>query len=185
MTLYESNAAVGAVISTLPVTFGPGGPQAGKLEPFLETTATFPSPTFSPDGHWMAYALANSGNYEVYVRAFPDGGAQRQISNKGGNFPNWSPNGRELFYRTEDQRIMVVNYSVKEGAFVAEKPKLWSGRQLANLGLTANLDLARDGKRFVVVLPAEEPEPRDSQSHVTVVVNFIDELRRRAAMQGK
>jgi hypothetical protein len=80
---------------------------------------------------------------------------------------------------------MVVNYSVKEGAFAAEKPQLWSGRQLANLGLTANLDLTLDGKRFVVVLPAEGPEPRESQSHLMLVVNFIDEVRRRVVAQGK
>ena len=29
------------------------------------------------------------------------------------SMPVWSRNGHELFYRTEDQRIMVANYTVK------------------------------------------------------------------------
>jgi len=60
----------------------------------------------------------------VYVRAFPDKGARVQISNAGGTIPFWSLNGRELFYRTEDQRIMVTNYAVKGETFVADKPRV-------------------------------------------------------------
>jgi hypothetical protein len=42
-----------------------------------------------------------------------------------------------------------------------------------------NFDLAPDGERFIVLIPAESPEPRETQSHVTLVVNFFDEIRRR------
>jgi serine/threonine-protein kinase len=121
----------------------------------------------------------------VYVRAFPDNGAQVQISNAGGVIPVWSRNGHELFYRTVDNRIMVTNYTVKGETFVADKPRVWSGKQLANVGLGGNFDLAPDGKRFVVLMPAESPEPREAQNHVTLVVNFFDEIRRRVAAQGK
>ena len=55
----------------------------------------------------MAYADAEGGTYEVYVRAFPDNETRVQVSTAGGWLPIWSPNGHELFYRTEDQRIMV------------------------------------------------------------------------------
>ena len=97
----------------------------------------------------------------------------------------WSRNGHELFYRTEDQRIMVANYTVKGESFVADKPRIWSGRQLANLGLALNFDLMPDGKRFVVLMPAQSVEPREAESHVTLMVNFLDEVRRRVAAQGK
>ena len=121
----------------------------------------------------------------MYVRAFPDKGARVQISNAGGTIPFWSLNGRELFYRTEDQRIMVTNYAVKGETFVADKPRVWFGKQLANLGLAVNLDLAPDGKRFVALMPAESAEPQETQSHVRLVWNFFDEIRRRVAAQGK
>jgi WD40 repeat protein len=57
--------------------------------------------------------------------------------------------------------------------------------QVTGLLCTPNFDLASDGKRFVVLMPAEGPEPRETQSHVTLAVNFFDEVRRRVAVQGK
>ena len=75
---------------------------------------------------------------------------------------------------------MVADYSLNGNAFVAGKPRIWSTRRLANTGLASNLDLAPDGKRFIVVMPAEGSEPRETQSHVTLMVNFFDEVRRRA-----
>jgi hypothetical protein len=76
---------------------------------------------------------------------------------------------------------MVVTYAVKGESFVADKPRVWSERQLANLGLTDTLDLAPDGTRFVVLMAADNPEPRESRSHVTLGLNFFDEIRRRVA----
>ncbi len=99
--------------------------------------------------------------------------------------PVWSRNGHELFYRAVDNRIMVANYTVKGESFVADKPRVWSGKQLANIGLGVNFDLAPDGKRFAVLMPVESPEPRETQSHVRLVVNFFDEVRRRVAAQTK
>ena len=64
-------------------------------------------------------------------------------------------------------------------SFVAHKPRVWTGKQLANTGAALNIDLAPDGKRFAVLMPAQSPEPQDTQSHVTLLANFFDELRRR------
>jgi len=119
----------------------------------------------------------------VYVRAFPDNGTRWLISNGGGTMPVWSRNGRELFYRTEDNRIMVTTYAVRGDTFVADRPRLWSDARLANTGMTPNFDLAPDGRRFVVLMPAEGAGPPDVQSHVTLVVNFFDELRRIAPVK--
>jgi hypothetical protein len=68
---------------------------------------------------------------------------------------------------------------------VADKPRVWFGKQLANIGLGVNLDLTPDGRRFVVLMPTESPEPRETQSHVKIATNFFDEIRRRVAAQGK
>ena len=185
LVFTELASGTGAEIRTVPVETESGQLRARESQLFLKTSTVNNFSAFSPDGRWLAYADAEGGNYEVYVRAFPDKGAKVQVSNAGGVMPAWSRNGHELFYRTEDQRIMVVNYSVKGESFVPDKPRVWFGKQLANLGLAVNLDLAADGKRFVVLMPAEGPEPRERQSHVTVVVNFLDEVRRRVAGQGK
>jgi serine/threonine-protein kinase len=178
-----SRAAV--EIRTLTVRSESGQMRFGEPQTFLKTPTLMTFPAFSPDGRWVAYADAEAGGYEVYVRAFPDNGSRVQISNAGGVMPYWSRNGSELFYRTEDQRIMVTNYSVKGQSFVADKPRVWFGRQIADYGLGGNLDLAPDGKRFVVLLPAQGSGPPEAQSHVKLMVNFFDEVRRRVAAQGK
>jgi len=184
LVFSEMTPGTGAEIRTVPVECGSGQMRAGQPEVFLKTADVLAFPAFSPDGRWLAYGDAPAGSYEVYVRAFPDKGIQVQISNAGGTMPVWSPNGHELFYRTEDHRIMVVNYTVKGESFVPDKPRVWFGKELANVGLAKNFDLAPDGKRFVVLMPAVSPEPR-AQNHVMLVVNFLDEVRRRVAPQGK
>jgi serine/threonine-protein kinase len=175
----------GGELRIIPMENDSGQLRAGEPRVFVKTAVGLAFPAFSPDGRWLAYADAQGGRYEVYVRAFPDNGTQVQVSNAGGLQPIWSRTGHELFYRTEDQQIMVASYTVKGNSFVAEKPRAWSGRLLANMGLAANFDLSGDGKRFITLLAVENPEPREAQSHVMLVTNFFDEVRRRVAGQGK
>ena len=153
------------------------GLRAGKPEPFLQTPFDERHPSFSPDGRWMAYDSNESGVYQVYVRAFPDKGGKWQISNSGGVYPVWSRNGRELFFRTEDNQIMVAGYTVKGDSFVADKPRVWSEKKIADLGLLPNYDLAPDGKRIAALMPVDTPEGQKAQNHVI----FPRKLLRRSA----
>jgi Tol biopolymer transport system component len=155
-----------------------GAKNATQLYLKLPSSNTLAS--FSSDGSWLAYVSAKSKIYEVYVRAFPDKGAEWPISINGGHTPVWSRNGRELFYRTEDGRIMVVTYAVKGDSFVAEKPRQWSSGRLAYSGLNRNFDVAPDGKRLVAGIPAGN---RELPNHVLLVVDFFDEVKRRVARE--
>ena len=80
---------------------------------------------------------------------------------------------------------MVVSYKVNGDSFVRDAPRLLSDKQLANLGMAESYEPASDGKRFAVLLPAENPEPQDTRSHMTLVLNFFDEVRRRLATREK
>jgi len=173
-------------VFTIPLEEQGGQWKAGKPEQFLKSQFTDLNPAFSPDGRWLAYASDESGNSEVYVRAFPPPasgqGGQWQISNSGGTAPRWSRNGRELIYQAGDQ-LMTVSYSVKGDTFVAEKPRVW----IDKLGTGARLawDLAPDGKRVVVLTPVGTPEAPKADHEVTFLLNFFDELRRRAPVGSK
>jgi serine/threonine-protein kinase len=182
----EELAGGGAEIRILPVASESSRIRAGKSSLFQQTRGVSTFAALSPDGRWLAYADAEAGRYDVYVRDFPENRWKVQVSNAGGTMPVWSRTSNELFYRTQDDhRIMVASYSVNGETFVPQKPRVWSRKHLANVGLASNIDLAPDGKRFAVLMPAETPEPRESQSHITVVVNLADEVRHRVAVAGK
>jgi hypothetical protein len=177
----EPSPGGGGAIKMLPVAIASGRLRAGRPEVFLQSAATANLyPRFSQDGRWLAYNDAESGTFEVHVRAFPSREAKWQISNSGGTFPVWSPDGHELFYRSLDNRIMVVNYSIRGTEFSADKPRVWSERRLFNLGIALTFDLGPDGKRFVVLVQHGGDQPRPAQNHVTLTLNFLDEVRRRA-----
>jgi serine/threonine protein kinase len=180
LAFEELNATTRNDLWTVPLESDGAGLRAGKPEPFLQTPADERFPTFSPDGRWLAYSSSESGIFQVYVRAFPDKGGKRQISNSGGVHPEWSRNGRDLFFRTEDNRMMVASYTVKGDSFAADKPQVWSEKQLASIGLNPNYDLAPDGKRIVALMQAGEREDQKAQTHVIFLQNFFDEVRRRA-----
>jgi len=160
--------------------------RAGKPEVFLGGPPIDAEALFSPDGKWLAYTSSESGTPEVYVRPFPGGatGGRWQISNGGGMFPRWSRNGRELFYRNVDSsRIWVAPYTVKGGALVAEKPRVWSQKRFTSIGPYPNLDLAPDGKRFAVLMAPDSTGAEKSLAQLTFLLNFFDELRRRAPLK--
>ena len=172
----------GGAIKTLSVEIASGQLRAGPAAVFLQSAATSNFyPRFSPDGRWLAYNDAESGTFEVHVRAFPNREAEWQISNNGGFFPLWSPNGHELFYRSPDDRIMVVEYRIRGDRFSADKPRFWSDRRLFNLGVAPTFDLAPDGQRFAALLPLGGVHPAvPVRNHVTLLLNFRDELGTRA-----
>lgn len=165
---------------TVPLESDGAGLRAGKPEVFLQTPADERNPSFSPDGRWIAYSSDESGTFQVYVRAFPDKGGKSQISNSGGTYPMWSRNGHELFFETLDSHIMVAAYTEKGDSFVADKPRVWSEKQIG--GVVHNIrgfDLAPDGKRIVALMPVETAEGQKAQSHVIFLMNFSDEVRRK------
>jgi serine/threonine protein kinase len=134
------------------------------------------SPQISPDGKWLAYESDESGKYEIYVRAFPDveSGGRWQVSTSGGEFPLWSPNGRELFYRGPDA-IMAVS--------VEAKPifKLGTPKSLFPNKYVGQFDISPDGKRFLMLkqaAAADEKSKAETPRKIVVVLNWFEELKR-------
>jgi serine/threonine-protein kinase len=182
LAYMEVNPRTAYDIWTAAIESDGAGLRAGKPESFLQTPADEREAAFSPDGRWLAYTSAESGKFEVYGRAFPDKGGKWQISIAGGEYPVWSGNGHELFFRGDDNRIMVATYSAKADSFVPDKPRLWSDKQLANIGTISTYDLAPDGKRIAGVMPVETletPGAQQTQNHVVFLMNFADELQRK------
>ena len=53
----------------------------------------------------------------VYIRPFPSGAGQWQVSVGGGGYPRWSPKGDKLWFRAFGNQLMEVD--VTSGATVS------------------------------------------------------------------
>ena len=69
----------------------------------------------SPDGRWVAFNADEAGRWEVFVASFPGFTSKRQISGDGGVQPQWSGDGRELFYLTTDGSMMGIRVTAGAG----------------------------------------------------------------------
>jgi eukaryotic-like serine/threonine-protein kinase len=179
LAYYERSADTGFDLWTAPLLAG-DRPGLGQPEPFLRTRAFEVYPAFSPDGQWIAYASNESGAWEIYVRHFPDDDRKVRVSTSGGVVPAWSPNGRELLYRTDANQLMVAPYRLAGGAFRAEPPRLWSSQVLADTGVLPNFAIGGDGERIAALVPAPGPTPQ-SPNHVTIMLGFDNDVHRRLA----
>ena len=80
-----------------------------KPTPVLTSKASEDGARFSPDAHWIAYVSDESGQAEIYVQRFPLTNEKWQISVGGGGQVRWSGDGRELYYRSLDNKLMAVS----------------------------------------------------------------------------
>ena len=158
-----------------------GGDQA--RQPVLEEDFPEGTPEISPDGNWMAYRSAESGRSEIYVRPFPDvAGGKWQISTEGGNYPAWSPDGRELFYNV-GPTVMGVTVETEPTFSAGIAAPLVEGNYVYALGQGRNFDISPDGRRFLMLknvgdIGTEEAAP----PQINVVLNWFEELTERVPL---
>ena len=173
----QVNPGGNTAVMTLPMeSDGKSGWKAGTPAVFVKSGYNYEA-AFSPDGRWLAYSSNDSGSFEIFVRPFPGPGGKWQISTGGGTFPKWSRDGKELFYRSPENKIMAVTYTASGDSFRADKPQLWSPGQLTNVGAgISSFDLHPDGKRFAVLRVADTGQATTA-SKVSFILNFSDEIR--------
>jgi eukaryotic-like serine/threonine-protein kinase len=143
--------------------------------PFLRTEANEIDGRFSPDARWIAYVSDQSGSNEVYIRGFSpssaaaasDADSEIQISKGGGTGPRWRGDGKELFYRAPDGKVMAVEMTanaiaISEGmskALFAVPPDL-TIRMTNFSGFLQSWDVGKNGSRFLINVPVAESEPK-------------------------
>jgi tricorn protease len=70
------------------------------------------SPTWSPDGKWIAYFSDRTGEYELYVRAQDGSGEERRITTDGNAFrtgPSWSPDSTKILFAEKTLKLFYVD----------------------------------------------------------------------------
>ena len=190
LAMSQTSTGGGVEIWMAAIEGDAGHLRLGRAEPFLRTPFVTIQPAFSPDGRWLAYFSGEPGKEGLWVVPFPGPGGGWLVSSRGSD-PIWSRGalgaGRELFFLADSRTIMVASYTASGDALVFGKPKMWSQHPVLDSGSppVGTYDMAPDGKRFAVVLNADgtaEPKPI---THLTFLLNFFDELRRRMPSPGK
>lgn len=143
-------------------------PLAGDRKPLAITQTPFDENggRFSPDGRWIAYQSDESGENEIYVQPFPGPAGKFQVSTGGGAASLWRRDGRELFYRDQNNRVMAVPIAVSGTTLKGGTPVMLFTAP------TVDFVASPDGQRFLVSTVTADPAP------VTLLLNWAG-LRRR------
>jgi len=139
--------------------------------PLIAAPANEANPCFSPDGRWLAYASDESGATEVYVRAFPGPGGRSRVSQSGGDYPRWSPDGRRIFFVKNDD-IVSVPVIPPAGEHAMSFSVGGEERVLTRSGLLS-FDVSPVGDMMVVAQQVN----RSTWNRIGVVVNWSGELK--------
>lgn len=148
---------------------------AGDSEPrpFRRSMFGDQTPSFSPDGRWLAYTSNDSRRDEVYVEPFPGPGARAQISTDGGSGPVWARDGGTLYYWRGD--TLVAADVDPEAAFeVRGETELLTVQRERGSAFHAGFDAMPGGGLAIL-----EPDPAAPPLQLQLVLNWFDEVARR------
>ena len=122
----------------------------------------------SPDGRWLAYVSNETGQWEIWVRAYPGPGAPAaRVSPNGGAEPVWARDGRTLYY-LENRTIMAVTIDPSmtidpSTEFEFNQPVRMFEDDFRQFQQAPSYDVAPDG-RFVTIRS-------DANPPITVLMN--------------
>jgi serine/threonine-protein kinase len=145
------------------------------ISPVLATDANEAYPSLSPDGRWLAYVSDVSGDFEVYVKPFPELGAIVRVSPNGGHEPLWAPSGDRLYYRSANGgRVFAVDVLGYDPLRFGREELLFEGDFARGVVFGSKWDIHPDGDRFLML----QPEHPEAPPNIRVVTNWFTELER-------
>jgi hypothetical protein len=170
----ESSDGIHVVLGMLSIKGEHWGRPLPKERFWAET-----QPKISPNGRWMAYVTGESAGNDVYVSSFPqfpDISKERwQISSQGGDSPLWGPDGRELFYRTGDEIMMVSAKTEPVFSIIGTPRALFRGTYVSVYSHDGDpWDIAPDGTQFVLPVMTAE----GTSTPFTVILNWASLLKK-------
>jgi len=142
--------------------------ESGEESVFVQTDTWDIQPSFSPDGGFVTYRSAG----EIFVARFPEAEPRWQISDGGGSSPQWSADGKQLYYFNGDD---VMEVSIDAGSpFRSSQPeRLFSIQQApGQFDFMKTFAVDGNGERFLMVRVSGIPPG------IVVHQNWLEGLQR-------
>ena len=147
-------------------------PLTGERKPFLFLQTPFEERggRLSPDGRWIAYESDDQGRNEISVQPFPASGGKWQISTTGGIHPRWRADGKELYFISNDNKLMAVEVKSGSGFEAGVTKTLFdlAPLRVSNGPFSSGYSVSAAGERFLFVTQGQEV----ANLQYTVVVNW-------------
>ncbi len=116
------------------------------------------SSEISPDGKWLAYVSDETGRQEVWAEPLPKTGQRVQLTTNGGSHPEWSPDGKQLYFDLAGQICRLDTSGLAAGgANKVPAPVALPIKGFQQTELRRQYDLMPDGKGFVMLFPVAAP----------------------------
>ncbi len=151
--------------------------------PLLATEFQESTPELSPDGRWLAYESDASGQFEIFVRPFPNVDEGRwPVSTGGGVQPLWARDGGELFYRIAGGGVVAVAIETNPRFRPGPPAVVFEGNYyLGGDAGRRNYDISPDGERFLMIKDnaVADGTEAEAEAQVVLVLNFFEELKAR------
>ena len=137
-----------------------------KPTAYLAGSFNYKQARFSPDNRWVAYVSDESGRDEVYLREFTSGEIRSMVSIDGGSRPVWRRDGREIFYLSPRNELVVVPVEFAVPLRVSRPLLMFRMPPGAE-----DYEVMGDGQRFLIAAPAHEHQ----RIPINVVLNWSEE----------
>ncbi|MGH9443957.1 MAG: protein kinase domain-containing protein [Thermoanaerobaculia bacterium] len=144
-------------------------PMDGSARPFPFVASPFVDvlPTFSPDGRYVVYMSNETGRFEIYVQQFPGPGGKWQVSANGGLEPHWSADGKTIYFRSLDAKMMSASVDAGQ-TFTTGVPQALFETRFQPGQRRNSFVVTRDGQKFLILAPLG----KDKIAPMTVVLNW-------------
>lgn len=152
----------------------------GSFTPIRNSPAFEGDARVSPDGKWITYISDESGRFEAYIGPLRASGPNVQVSSSGAAAPRFSPDGKRLFFRSDQGLLMAATIDLSgKDPQVSIPTKLFDASNSGPFAMMgwSGYGVMPDGGFVMLERAAWEREP----PVIHVILNWAEVLQGKAA----
>jgi hypothetical protein len=149
---------------------------AGEPRVLLEGPGIQSQGRFSPDGRWVSYLASDGQSFGIYLRRFPDSGAQWRIT--GGHvfyMHDWLADGTGILVHDDEGTVRIPIELGADSPRIGQPVPMFPEGLVPRNTVQGQGSFAADGSKLFYIVPDRREE---SDDRVVLVTGWVDELRR-------